>query len=102
MSRLGPVSSWSHSILVICVIDGVCILLNCCLEDGIPRQKRRKVSIPPLTPHKGDRDDIPMLAAENWRADQEVVAPMDAGDMIDLDYNIDGLTYLELSFTFWC
>lgn len=76
------------------------MLPNRCPEDGIPRQKRRKVSIPPLTPHKGDRDNIPMLAAENWRADQEVVAPMDGGDMIDLNYNIDGLTYSELSFTF--
>lgn len=41
-----------------------------------------------------------MLPAENWRADQEAVAPMDGSDMFDFNYNMDGLTYSEPSFAF--
>ena len=78
-----------------CVIDGVCTLPNC-PEDGIPRQKRRKVSVPLPKSHVEDIDDIPVLAAENWRADQEIFAPVDGGDIIDLNFNIGGLSYLEL------
>ncbi|KAF8445927.1 hypothetical protein L210DRAFT_2943023 [Boletus edulis BED1] len=55
---------------------------------GSPRQKRRKVSTPPPQAYMGNIDDTPMLAAENWHADQ-IAAPMDGGDMVDFDYNID-------------
>lgn len=61
-----------------------------CSEDGAPRRKRRKVSISPSKSHMGHKEDIPMLPAENWHVDQEPVPPM-GGDMIDFDYNIDGL-----------
>lgn len=69
----------------------VCILPNC-PEDGTPCQKRRKASIPPPRSHTGDIEYTPVLGTGNWRTDQEVVAPIDGGDMIDFNYDIDGLT----------
>lgn len=91
MLRLGPVSLWSHGIWVICVVCDVYILANC-PEDGAPHQKRQKASIPSPRPHIGDGEYIPMLATGSWRADQEVVAPIDDDNMIDFNYDINGLT----------
>lgn len=70
------------------------------LIDGTPCHKRRKVYIPPSKPYTGNVEDIPMLAAENSHADEEAAAPMDGGDMIDFNYNVDGLTYSKPSFAF--
>lgn len=71
-----------------------------CSEDGTPRQKRRKVSISPPKPHTEDAEHGSTLTAEDWRADQEAIAPVDDSDMIDFNYNIDGLMYSEPSFAF--
>ncbi|KAG8219803.1 hypothetical protein J3R82DRAFT_776 [Butyriboletus roseoflavus] len=57
--------------------------------DGTPRQKRRKVAISPSKPHIRDQENVSMLPAENWRADQEASAPMGGGDMFDFNYDID-------------
>ncbi|KAF8140272.1 hypothetical protein EV363DRAFT_1152517 [Boletus edulis] len=53
--------------------------------------------LPHLQAYMGNIDDTPMLAAENWHADQ-IAAPMDGGDMVDFDYNIDGLSCSKPSF----
>lgn len=90
MSRPDLNSSWSHNVWVIYVIDSVSMLPNCSGDD-IPRQKRRKVSISPSNPYVGDKEDVSMLPAENWRTEQEAVVPMDGGGMIDFDYNIGDL-----------
>lgn len=92
--RLVPSSSWNHSIWVIRLFDSECIHPNY-PEDGIPRQKRRKVSPPQA--HIGDKEDTPMLAAEECQPDQQAVVPIDVGDMIDFNYDMDGLMCSELS-----
>lgn len=46
----------------------------------------------------GDVEDMPVLAADNWHVDQEVVAPTDGGDMDMVDFN--GLSYSRPSFIF--
>ena len=38
-----------------------------------------------------------MLAAEECQPDQQAVVPIDVGDMIDFNYDMDGLMCSELS-----
>lgn len=73
-------------------------------EDGNLRRKRRKLSTPPMKENIGE---IPILPTEDWAVNQEGMAPvdngpMDDGDMVDFNYDMNGLTCSEPSYASRC